>query len=331
MDSIKTKVDHTFHASDRKEYETSSVSIELRKKWEEYPKEYIVKRFPLHLDIESTSRCDLKCSMCPRTSMIEKGTFRKSKDFDFELYKRIVDEGAEKGLGSIKYNNLGEPLLNKRLVDMIKYAKEKGIPEVMFNTNALSLTVEVACELIEAGLDKLFFSFDSPYKDKYESIRAGANFEKVFNNIKRFCEIRKSLGLRRPFTRVSMVRMDNDEREWEDFKALFGNVVDSVAYVNYIDHHEGDDVVLVTEKDNKIYSCPQLWQRMFIDSDGSAGICCVDSARTVSMGNVYNSTVEEIWTGEGYQRLRELHKSGRFNEIPICSNCAFIRFEDGEV
>ena len=42
---------------------------------------------------------------------------------DFKLFKKVVDEGSENGLYSIKLNYLGEPLMNKNLPKMVEYAK----------------------------------------------------------------------------------------------------------------------------------------------------------------------------------------------------------------
>ena len=41
---------------------------------------------------------------------------------------------------------------------MIKYAKEAGVVDVMFNTNASLLTEKKSREIILSGVDKIFFS-----------------------------------------------------------------------------------------------------------------------------------------------------------------------------
>ena len=37
---------------------------DYRHQWVENPRKYIVSKFPLHLDIESTNVCNLKCPYC---------------------------------------------------------------------------------------------------------------------------------------------------------------------------------------------------------------------------------------------------------------------------
>lgn len=326
----ETKIDHNYHQlpSERTrswEEILPEAYWEYRRKWEEHPKNHTVEAFPVHLDIEATSNCNLLCTMCPRTEMVENGTFWKVKEFDFDLYARLVDEGAQKGLCSIKFNYLGEPLMNRRLVEMIRYAKDRGVVDVMFNTNATLLTERLARELIGAGLDKLFFSFDSPFREHYNQIRVNANYDKTLRNIKRFMAIREETGSKKPFTRVSMVRMSENEAEWLAFKELFEPIVDAVAWVDYIEHtsQSGTEAKIAAPKTKggKPFCCPQLWQRMFVHPDGVVTVCCVDSARKLTVGNIHNKTVEEIWTGPEYQKLRELHATGRIDEIPECANC----------
>lgn len=331
---VDTPVDHNFHAgtNDKVIKWESSLPQEYwdyRDKWENFPKKKKVSGFPIHLDIEATSDCNLLCTMCPRTEMIENNTFWEVKRFDLEIYKKIIDEGARLGLCSVKFNYLGEPLLNKKVYEMISYAKEKGIIDVMLNTNATALTEANSIKLLDSGIDKLFFSFDSPNREKYNEIRKGADYDEVLSNIKRFMMLRNERGMITPFTRVSMVLMQENKHEWPEFRRLFEPIVDSVAYVDYLDHgvqkNHDKTAVPIGSRAAK-YCCPQLWQRMFVHPDGVVTACCIDSERELVVGNVVDSTIEEIWHGSEYERLRNLHKSGRSEEIPVCARCPLGKY-----
>jgi len=56
--------------------------IDYRQRWEELPLKKEVSEFPLHLDIEVTDACNLKCPMCYRSIAVGKGGF-----MDVNLYK----------------------------------------------------------------------------------------------------------------------------------------------------------------------------------------------------------------------------------------------------
>ena len=96
---------------------------------------------------------------------------------------------------SVKLIWRGEPLLHPKVKELIQYAKESGIIEVIINTNGTNLNTKKANELIDSGLDQLIYSFDGGTKETYEKMRPGRfkknNFEDVFNNIKNFYEIKK--------------------------------------------------------------------------------------------------------------------------------------------
>lgn len=294
---------------------------EYRSKWLDNPKSFTLEEAPLHLDIEPTSACNLKCPMCPRTVILNDPNRKDNFNIatmPLEKYKQIIDEAVQIGVYSIKLNWLGEPLVHPDIVEMVKYAKEKGVVDVMFNTNAALLKPELSRALIEAGLDKIFFSFDSPHKEKYESIRVGASYEETLYNIKQLMKIRSELGKATPLTRVSMVLMEDNKQEYEEFVGIFKEIVDVVAYVEYrspegVDKNQAD---LAPE-----FACSQLWQRMFIAADGEIIVCCVDSEKEYKVGNIYKNSIKEIWQNKQYTYIREMHKQGKCFDIGICRKC----------
>jgi radical SAM protein with 4Fe4S-binding SPASM domain len=294
----------------------------------------------IHIDIEATSQCNLRCTMCARTKMIDRNEFWVEGRFPQEMFYKIIDECADKGLRSIKFQYLGEPLLNKKIHEMVKYCKNKGIIDVMYNTNAVALTEGVARKILDSGLDKIFFSFDSPYRDEYNQIRIDGDYDKVLKNIRNFIKMRNKLGLDKPVTRVSMIKLNESDGKYNDFVELFKDDVDGIASLDLMDHdlelkyidersmwneveRKYDEIFSedVSEKNNGKFCCPQLWQRMFVHPDGVVTPCCLDVTRSLKMGNVQENSVEEIWNGDKYKMLRKLHRTGNFESIEICKKC----------
>lgn len=281
-----------------------------RKKWKEYPQKKILTDFPLHLDIESTNNCNLKCPMCGRNWMKEKLGF-----INWKLFTKIIAEAAKYRLPSIKLNYRGEPLLHSDLPKMVKYAKEKGILEVQFNTNGLLLNEKKAKELIDAGLDRIIFSFDGATKKTYEKIRRGSDYEKVVDNIKNLVRLRWERGLKRPLIRVQMVKMPLNEKEVEDFLRFWLPIANRVA-VSAVMDFSGKK-----EEEIEHFPCPQIWQRLMICWDGEARMCCGDWYGGFPLGNVKEMSLYDIWHGEKLNRVRKLHSEGNFDKIPACARC----------
>jgi radical SAM protein with 4Fe4S-binding SPASM domain len=321
---------HEVHHSDHyyKWLESKSERYkEYRKKWSENPANFIDEGYPLNLDIEASSACNLRCPMCPRTVALKNNKMdRHSKHFDFELYKRLIDEATELGVYALKLNWLGEPLMNPRIVDMVRYAKNRGIEDVIMNTNAVLLNEKMSHDLISAGIDRLFFSFDSPNRETYEKIRVGAKYDETLTNIKRFHTIRNEMGSLSPTTRVSMVVLPQSADVLKDYVDLFGDVVDIVAYDDFIDH-EKDYSYLEKHKDMR-FACSYLWHRIFIGTDGEIGICCNDHNTSFGIGNIRDMTICEAWNSPKYKKLRQLHQENKWHDIDMCSRCPLVLFDE---
>jgi len=296
---------------------------EYRKKWSDIPKAMQVTDFPIHLDIETTSYCNLECVMCPRTVQAnEKIDYFGENDnveFPMDEYKRIIDEGAENGLCSLKLQYLGEPLADSKILERVKYAKDKGIMDVMFNTNATLLTEEMSHKLLEAGIDDLFFSVDSIIPEKFNKIRIGADYNQVVDNIKNFMRIKQEEKYDHVQTRVSMVLFPGTKtEEIEAYKNFWIPIVGTVGFIEWVNHTTAHGEY---EEYNPDFVCAQPFQRMFIMYNGTCTPCCLDAKREYSLGNIHEHTVKEIWHGEELTRMREYQKHGRYREIEICRKC----------
>lgn len=177
-----------------KHFETEEF-LEYRRQWFECPEKMIVPEYPLNLDIHVTNRCNLRCPFCPRTWKDLGGHYDEYGLMSMELYKRIIDEGVPHGIKAIQLTADGEPLLHPKLEEMIAYAREAGVIDIIVHTSAASLTEKRSRKLLDAGFHRLAISFDSPDKETYEKLRVGAKFEKTLENIKTFVRLRDEGGM----------------------------------------------------------------------------------------------------------------------------------------
>jgi radical SAM protein with 4Fe4S-binding SPASM domain len=255
-----------------------------------------------------------------------KGLLSSGKFMDFGLFKKIIDEGAALGLKAIKPNaGDSEPLLVRNLAEYVGYAKDKGILEIMINTNATLLTPKKSKDLIVAGLDRLLVSFDSPNKEKYEQIRVGASFDNVVRNLNQFIEIRGESLL--PILRLSMVRMKDNEAEVDDFIKMWKDKADLLAVLDYQNPRNMDSISRsdYQQEINWDFACAQLWQRLQIRVDGTVTPCCGDYLNELKLGNANDNSISSLWLGERLKTLRELHITKKFYKIPTCYYCGFVR------
>jgi radical SAM protein with 4Fe4S-binding SPASM domain len=289
-----------------------------RFKWIFAPKYHYVTKFPTHLDIEVTNNCNLRCVMCPINFM--EGT---KEHMDYDLYKKIIDEGSQYGLNSIKFNWRGEPLLHQKIIEMVKYAKNKGVIDVQFNTNAQLLTEETSAKLIDAGLDRIIFSVDGASEEVYEKIRRGGKYGRLVKNVENFARIRKEKGTTKPFTRIQFVKMKENLSDVDKFTKKWTGVIDEVCVNPYLNPLGQSEDERSTEKLNIIrrQPCNQLWQRLTISWDGKVMMCCGDWEMKVVLGDANTDSIYKIWHSKRLNTIRKVHRNLKLEKIPVCTKC----------
>lgn len=141
---------------------------------------------PRDIGLDFTWNCNLNCTMCShRASMLEKN------NLDLKHFQYIIEQLPK--LVSVNIVGLGEPLLNPDLFEVLNFAESKDI-RVTITTNATLLN-ESNIGRLTSSLTRVYVSLDSPYHEKYEKIRVGANFNSVKENIIYLKKLRPDIEL----------------------------------------------------------------------------------------------------------------------------------------
>ena len=298
----------------------STEYLAYREAWDKIPRDRVELDFPIHLDIETTNVCNLSCPMCPRTVLVKRGEFDEVGMMTREQYASIIDQGVAHGLKSIKLNYLGEPLIHKDVAWQIKYAKDKGVIDVMMNSNATALTDKVAKAILEAGIDNLFVSFDAISPDLYEQQRVGTTIGRVIDNVYNFVKLRNK-KFPNVQVRVSMVMYKNDPlwaEQFEGMKFMWKRLVDAVGFGFYTER-DPDERGEFPEVPG--FWCAQPYQRMFLKYNGNVTVCCVDDKDEMIVGNWHKESLRDVWHGAKYKEIRRLHASGDYYKLDLCRKC----------
>jgi len=290
----------------------------FRYKFINFPKNRIASEFPNHLVIEPVSACNIRCVMCFQIDE----TFSKNQDYmgmmDIELFKKIIDNAYEIGIKAVTLTGRGEPTLHPKIGEMLKYCSGKFF-ELKMNTNATKLNEKLIHEILTCDMTDLVFSVDSYQKSKYESIRVGGIFEDVFNNIKKFSEIKKSeYPKSNCATRISGVKVEKN-LDVGKFKEFWKPYVDHVVLVDY---DQKWDTYNNSKNDAGKGPCDYLWGEMNVWYDGLCNPCDVDYKSQLNVGSLLKNTISEVWKGKEYQKFRELHLSNSRNKCSPCDRCS---------
>ena len=277
--------------------------------------------FPKVVLIDTVSYCNLRCSMC-----VHKEMKRKKGIMSWELFSKIIDEIAQVDKGiRVWMVFFGEALLLKRkkptIFDMIAYAKNKGLSDVVLNSNANLLDEEASKELIHSGLDAIYIGIDAFASETYARIRVGGNYEKVVQNTLHLIELKKVMNSMKPQVFVQFVVMDINEKEIGEFTEFWnyrGAVVKVRPKVSWAGMIDAPNLIL-DSKDR--WPCHWAMQTMSITDRGKVVTCAVDLDAKFVAGDVSHQSLKEIWNGK-LKELRECHLLGRFHTLPEnCRGC----------
>lgn len=177
---------------------------------EELRNYYIYQFVPHRVRIEASTICQLKCAGCG---------FQKGEGDDlgrgyltFENFKKFCEMNPF--IKEIELSNYGEMFLNPELVDMMYYAKEKGINLVCYNgANFNTVTDEQIHALVDTGFRAIVLSIDGASQESYSQYRIGGNFDKVIENVKKIQDLKKKTGSKFPELKWQYILMEHNELE----------------------------------------------------------------------------------------------------------------------
>jgi radical SAM protein with 4Fe4S-binding SPASM domain len=263
--------------------------------------------------------------MCPR----DKHT-RKQGFMDFSLYKKLITEISKHSdkVKRVHLHNYGEPLLDNMLAQKVKFAKEKGIKHTYIVTNGSLLGVDLSRQLIEAGLDEFKVSFYGTDQDTYNSTMKGLDFNATMKNLLDFFKTRTELKSKTPKVIIQYLPQKSNQAKTDEFRNIFSNLIDEKAgdSLNIFSLHNYAGGKEYCQLGEEIYSiCDYPWRTMVILQDGRVSPCCLDYNGEFIVGNVNNNTIEEIWDGPEYSKVRENFKNLGYNDYHLCLNCEHIR------
>ncbi|MFC1718040.1 radical SAM/SPASM domain-containing protein [Candidatus Poribacteria bacterium] len=304
--------------------------------------------FPYMLVVDPTNVCNLHCPLCP-TGLGKSG--RRKGMMVLETFRAAIDQLSEYAVEVIIYN-WGEPLLNNRIYDMIRYASEQNIVTHL-STNLTMLTKASAEQLITSGLDHLRVSIDGVSQETYSQFRMGGSYHQVVSNLQLLIQIRDKLKSRLPLIDWYFLVMKHNEHEIPEAIEIARRLgVDYTHFVKIIPvdtfHHaelsflkdKSDPLAVQWLPANEAFKhdqskpylhsahCPWLWRYAVINYDGSVAPCCYVDNKDTDLGNILESNFREIWSNEAFRASRELSRkasAAKEHEKLVCYHCNYYK------
>lgn len=278
----------------------------------------ILPDFPQRLTLELTNACNYRCAMCP--SRLQPGRTRGM--MEPALFRRIIDQAAERLPVALVPFFRGESLLHPELVGLLAYAKARGLGPIQLVTNGLLLEEPLALALLDLGLDFISFSLDTVRPEEYDRIRPGGDFARVMANVERFIALRDRGG-RATEVQVSATRTSHNAASIDDFVAYWRDRADRtrVYYEHSADGRPGSLDCPEVPRDMVRRPCRKPYTDMVVYHDGKVAACNHDWFRPEPLGDLARQSVAEVWRGPAYADLRAQHEDPETMTDATCLGC----------
>lgn len=292
--------------------------------------------FPRVVRIEPASACNLKCIHCPT------GTLQMPRTImNLVLFDQIISELQIYNIRVFVLYHGGEPFLNKNIfyfIEQIRSAHPDALIKIV--SNGMLFDDELIDAISVSSLDLIEFSLDGLTPSESNHIRRGSDSLKTIQVVNKLiqCISRSGSRLKVAISTTQFFGEVDDGKsplaskasapEWliksfdgvQEFKATY-----AMAWPRMLVEDEFKIVEFDDESMTNPYldSCDHLSNTITIRSNGDIVPCCYDLMSDLTMGNLLDSSIKEIWCQSKYNHLRQ--QIAAMQPPQTCSNCNVIR------
>lgn len=286
--------------------------------------------------IEVFGGCNYSCQMCPQTWGRGKDWTRK---MPLEMFENILDQLP--GTPVINLEGSGEPLMAKDLPKYVEACTKRNLPSFVY-TNGSLLSGDFMKDIIDAGISFIRTSCIGYNRKKYQEWMSCDNFDLLKSNV---AETKDYVRIKQRECVLSSYHLilDNNsiEYEIEQYRKNFIEDLGITGYIWKMHNWSGNYDPDYKRDTSSRRTCGRPFApEITIRAGGNNGLkgavtpCCQTMGppnESLSvLGHAENQTIEEIWYGEEYNKLRKAHKMKDFDSVDYCKNCDFL-YEDPEV
>ena len=277
---------------------------------------------PVGSNIEITNACNLDCQMC-NTKMQE----RPYSLMKPEVFERIILQLKATGIRTAGLHTVGETFVYRDLETLFEIAQHHDFTLWISTNGHFPERIEEIHRKFPKMVNDIRISVDGAKKETFERIRVGGSFDKViesFEVIHRINAGKKNFKI--GVTLDSILNMDT-VYEIPLYFERFGKYVDP-ENINFW-------VVTGLSPDNSYFlktfpfpnlirsevPCHMPFTSQYFTYDGKATMCCRDYNGEITVGNIMESSLQEIWDGESAEKVRDQHRNPETLSINACQQC----------
>jgi radical SAM protein with 4Fe4S-binding SPASM domain len=290
---------------------------------------------PVVYNIGTTNACNMRCEMCPRTTMMT----RPIETMTSDLFEKIIHQlrpwndqewkswedfvqlkyGISKNDVSenhfflyvipkvIVLHGYGDPLLDKNIPDYVASMTRQGLHSY-FSCNPANINMERTIRTFENGLDYIKYSIESVDDLRHKEVRGQkSNFTESYKNILELLDLKAQKNFKTTIV-ITMINLNKSwqQEEFEKLKDAFKGM-DAYVYLKSQDQMWYEDNRQQTASIHWMEFCQFPWSSMTIKSNGESVECVEDFNNEIILGDAKTQALSEIWNGEKYKKFRNDH------------------------
>ena len=275
-----------------------------------------MKKMKKKLNFDVCTFCNHKCNFCSNSD--ERTIKYQTSLEEFRSVMQNTLRYVE--IDEIGLSAKGEVLVNNDFTKIVRCAKEEfEIPYIYISTNGALLDEKKAIEVIEAGLDSIKFSINALERESYKEVHKKDDFEKVVANFQTLLHLKKTRYPKLKLFLSSVIDKTNAELD-EGFRELFSENFElingiSLYPLSYTPKFKVNSAQQPTKK------CHIPFSELYINSDGTLGLCCKDYFDEINFGSLLEHDFMEVYNSDAFKAVREMHKKSEFPDGHLCKNC----------
>ncbi|WP_022852151.1 radical SAM protein [Limisalsivibrio acetivorans] len=282
---------------------------------------------PMYLNIEITTKCDLRCPKCQYHGDIQSfcTSPERNSDMDFEMLKYLMDQAAEfEKKPLINLHSGGENVLYYKFREAVLYAEKKGL-KIILTTNGISMDKDLADFFLEReNMHAISVSLDAMSPEIYEKMHGIDRYEKVVENLEYILARKKELGKKFPYVGLNCCLNKVNSHIFHDYFEKWKDKVDNIT--NPIIYYYDDETKLTlppyTDFPRFDYPCQVPFLALWVDGSGRYFSCHHMPSKTPS---VMELSLKDFWA-TAMEDLRSYMKGELESDFfdAHCKKC-FIR------
>jgi MoaA/NifB/PqqE/SkfB family radical SAM enzyme len=277
--------------------------------------------FFVKIQIQTVSPCNAACVMCPwpETSKSLPQGFMKD-----EVFARIVDQIAGRGVERTSLFLMNEPTLDRRLERFTALLKGRDpATAAVIYTNGVLLDGSRAVALADAGMDEVTVSVIGFDRETYARNMVGCDYDRVMANLSEIGAARAKGRLGRMRVQIAGLILPGVAEQAAAFEQRTGLPVLLKPVTNRAGLVDTGKLGAAYETAPRPGACQRPFVKLYVLYTGDVVLCNCDWLRTTVFGNVMDTSLESLWRGQYLASIRRQHVRGGFAEGSLCSKCDY--------